>query len=179
MAALKAGSTVRVTLWLLRWARPERRWTRFVPFVDTGFMDVTGDRQRSELNAVTGGEALGFDADGVDAVGAVAADLSCVVDDEDQQVPLLRAAQGVGLDGAWPDSALRCVIVDGDLEAVGSGESFRRARRRATLAGSPSRLPLVATWDERRGRATERIGPVVSLRAPTGQRSRIGLPPSG
>ena len=45
-----------------------------------------------ELDKVAGGEALGFDADGANAVGAVAADLSSVVHDEDQQVPLLRTA---------------------------------------------------------------------------------------
>ena len=89
------------------------------------------DRQQnreSELHEVAGGEALWLDADCKYAVGAVAAGLSSVVHDEDQQVPLLRAAEGVGLDRAWPDSALHGAIVDGDLETVSAGESYELDR---------------------------------------------------
>jgi len=97
-----------------------------------------------ELDEVTGGEALGFDADCTDAVGAVAADLSSVVHDEDQQVPLLRAAEGVGLDLTWSDSALHGVIVDGDLETVRSGESYELDGRAVLPGGHVPGWPPVS-----------------------------------
>ena len=61
-----------------------------VHFVDVKFEDAARQQtENSELHEVAGGEALGLDADCADAVGAVAADMSSVVHDEDQQIPSL------------------------------------------------------------------------------------------
>jgi hypothetical protein len=75
----------------------------------------------SEFHLVGGGEGFGGGLDAGDAVDPVTAELAAVVDDEQDQVPVLGAAQGVRLDAALSPSPVLGTVVDVDLEPVRSG----------------------------------------------------------